>query len=83
MHLPERDLRRLRGELSQDVRGDARIQALEEVDSLFGTRVVNDERRFPWHALVEKTRDLVGVVPEVLGVQSTASLELGWRRRLR
>ena len=83
VHLLERDLGRFHRQVAHDLRRDARIQKLEEVDRGLGTCVVDDERGLAWHALVEKTRDLVGVVAEVLGVQRAAGLELGRGRRLR
>jgi hypothetical protein len=69
--------------MSHDVRGDAWIQTLEEMDGFFGSRVVDDERGLARHALVEESRDLFRVVLEVFGVQSAARLELAGNGRLR
>jgi hypothetical protein len=82
VHLAKRNLRRLHRQVADYVRRDAGIQTLEEVDGLFRPRIVNDERRFLWHALIEKTRHLFGVVSEVLGVQGAACLELGGLGRI-
>ena len=69
--------------MPQDVRRDARIQALEEMDRLFRTGVVDDQGGFARHPLIEEPRDLFRVVPEVLGVQGAPGLELAGRRNLR
>src|SRR5438552_17408087 len=53
------------------------------MDRLFRTGVMDDQRGFARHPLIEEPRDLFRVVPEVLGVQSAPGLELAGRRNLR
>jgi len=53
------------------------------MNSLLGSGVMDDERGLARHALVEESGDLVGVVPQVFGVQGAARLDLAGDRRLR
>src|SRR5438046_10356064 len=53
------------------------------MNSLLGSGVMDDERGLARHALVEESGDLVGVVPQVFGVQGAARLDVAGDRRLR